>query len=119
MQNGFEEDCQMDPRFTKHILPYFLYLNHATSLAFNCLLGFIFIEVLSNRPHMFELQWRKKFGGFFNGQLIVARRVARYRTIQNYPLPRANFGGLSVKITLEDVRSAFHPKRMPCSRGDF
>ena len=36
---NFEEDCQMDPRFTKHIVPYFLYLNHGTSLDFNCLLG--------------------------------------------------------------------------------
>ena len=36
---NFEEDCQMDPRFTKHIVPYFLYLNHGTSLDFNCLQG--------------------------------------------------------------------------------
>ena len=36
---NFEEDCQMHPRFTKHIVPYFLYLNHGTSLDFNCLLG--------------------------------------------------------------------------------
>ena len=116
MQNGFEEDCQMDPRFTKHILPYSLYLNHATSLAFNCLLGFICIEVLSNRPHMFQLQWRKKYQPLNLLQVFYPSMSAKL-TPQEY----GNLGypfGKKKRLTV-DLRSAFYKKRLPCPRGRF
>ena len=43
----------------------------------------------------------------FYGPFIIASSITPCRTIQNYPFPRAKFGKLCVKITLEDLCSEF------------